>query len=108
MASHSFTQGNMSLWRFQMHAATIVLNDAAKHGGDHHGTVNRIEIRLKTRHHDTPASRLFIEQAIEFGPIFDFASSVAKMMVAELTVVMLQTSPNCSYRHLLSCKRTYS
>ena len=66
--------------------ATYVLCDCAKKGCDHHNAINRIEIRLITRCHATPASRIAVELTIEGAAVSDAASRVAETMVVDLTV----------------------
>ena len=89
--------------------ATSVLHDEAKYGFDLKDALNRIEIRLKTRHHAILASRFIVERAIENAPVCD----VALAMVAELTVqiagnvdehtlVVLQTTQFLNKRKLVT------
>ena len=60
--------------------------DVVKHGYDHHNTVNRIDIYLKTRNYVIPMFRLVVKHTIEDAPVCDVASRVAEAMVDELTV----------------------
>ena len=61
-------------------------HDAAKHGCDHHDAVKRIEIRLRTRQHAIPKSRLEAEHIIKGTFVCDVPTKVAKNVVVELAI----------------------
>ena len=55
-----------------------------KHGYYHHDAINRIKIRLKTRHTAIPTLKLVVEKAFEGAPMCDVASRIAEDMIAKL------------------------
>ena len=62
--------------------AAYVLYDDAKNGSDYHYSVNKIDIRLKTRRHTIPTSSFVVKHAIESSLM-----SVVESRVAETRVI---------------------
>ena len=59
-----------------------VLHDNIIRGCDHHNTVNRIEICLKTRYHAIPVSKFVVKYTIEGSFVCHVESRVVEAMVA--------------------------
>ena len=90
MASHTITLGNVYIMGQYVNVkctlAACVLHYATKQRCKHRDTINKIEIRLKTRYHGIPVSKFVVEHIIDGASVCDVASRVTETIITKLTI----------------------